>query len=169
MDQYWSPSWSPAWRARRAFSPREAWKIEIDLDSEMVDGQVEEEGALAGLLDGLGAELTFALGGGVRLGRQQQLVHVGSFAPAIRAPAELGAVGSLALAKQQVVRLSLDPLAGLEAEGLGAGSPPAARRLSPALASLDVVTGGVFGRAAVDVLPDVLQVVALTQRRDNRH
>ena len=35
-DQYASPSWSPAWRARRAFSPREAWKIEIDLDNEMV-------------------------------------------------------------------------------------------------------------------------------------
>src|SRR6201989_1211033 len=35
-DQYASPSWSPAWRARRAFSPREAWKIEIDFDSEIV-------------------------------------------------------------------------------------------------------------------------------------
>jgi hypothetical protein len=28
--QYWSPSVSPAWRASRAFSPRLAWKIEID-------------------------------------------------------------------------------------------------------------------------------------------
>ena len=35
-DQYWSPSLSPAWRARRAFSPREAWKSEIDLDSDRV-------------------------------------------------------------------------------------------------------------------------------------
>jgi hypothetical protein len=35
-DQYRSPSASPAWRARRAFSPREAWKIEIDFDSDRV-------------------------------------------------------------------------------------------------------------------------------------
>jgi hypothetical protein len=35
-DQYASPSLSAAWRARRAFSPREAWKIEMDLDSEIV-------------------------------------------------------------------------------------------------------------------------------------
>ena len=35
-DQYASPAASPAWRARRAFSPREAWKMEIDLDIEIV-------------------------------------------------------------------------------------------------------------------------------------
>ena len=35
-DQYWSPSPSPAWRAKRAFSPREAWKIEMDLESDRV-------------------------------------------------------------------------------------------------------------------------------------
>jgi hypothetical protein len=41
--------------------------------------------------------------------------------------AELGAVRRLALAEQQVIRLALDPLAGLEAEGVRArpgGSPP---------------------------------------------
>jgi len=35
-DQYRLPSLSPAWRASLAFSPSEAWKIEIDLDSEIV-------------------------------------------------------------------------------------------------------------------------------------
>jgi len=35
-DQYPSPAGSPASRANRTFSPSEAWKIEMDLDSEMV-------------------------------------------------------------------------------------------------------------------------------------
>jgi hypothetical protein len=35
-DQYRSPPASPASRARRALSPREAWKIEIDFDSDRV-------------------------------------------------------------------------------------------------------------------------------------
>ncbi|MGD0606995.1 MAG: hypothetical protein ABSA53_25830 [Streptosporangiaceae bacterium] len=73
--QYWSPSWSPAWRARRAFSPREAWKIEIDLESDGV--RSKNEGALAGLFGGFGAEFAFAFGGGVRLGGQQLGVQVG--------------------------------------------------------------------------------------------
>ena len=132
-------------------------------------GQVEEQRALPGLLDGLGAQLALALGGGVRLGGQQQLVQVGGFPAAIRVPAELGAVGGLALAEQQVVRFALDPLARLETESLRARAPPATGRLSPALARLDVVAGRVLGRAAVDLLPDVLQVVSLAQRRDNRH
>ena len=46
-------------------------------------GQVEEQGALAGLLDRLGPELAFALGGGVRLGGQQLRVQVGGFAAII--------------------------------------------------------------------------------------
>src|SRR6185369_14665698 len=91
-DQYASPSRSPAWRARRAFSPSEAWKIEIDLDSDRV--RSKNSG----------------------LGRQQQLVHVGGFPAAIRVPAELGAIRRLALAEQQVVRLALNPLARLEPE-----------------------------------------------------
>ena len=132
-------------------------------------GQVEEQRALPGLLDGLGAQLALALGGGVRLGGQQLRVHVGGFPAVVRGPAQLGAVGGLALAEQQVIRFALDPLAGLEAERLRAGAPPAAGRLSPALAGLDVVAGRVLGRAAVDLLPDVVQVIALAQRRDNRH
>jgi hypothetical protein len=39
------------------------------------DRQVEEQRALPGLLDGLGAELALALGGGVRLGSQQLRVY----------------------------------------------------------------------------------------------
>jgi len=35
-DQYSSPSLSPACQATRAFSPSEAWKIEIDLENEIV-------------------------------------------------------------------------------------------------------------------------------------
>ena len=35
-DQYRSPSASPASRARRALSPREAWKVETDFDSDSV-------------------------------------------------------------------------------------------------------------------------------------
>ena len=132
-------------------------------------GQVEEQRALPGLLDGLGPELALAFGGGVRLGGQQLRVQVGGFAAVARRPAQLGAVGGLALAEQQVIRLALDPLAGLEAEGLRAGAPPAAGRFSPALAGLDVVAGRVLGRAAVHLLPDVVKVIALAQRRDNCH
>ena len=105
----------------------------------------------------------------MRLGSQQQLVDVGGFAATVRVPAELGAVGSLALTEQQVVRLALDPLAGLEAEGSRARAPPATWGLSPALAALDVIAGSVLGRAAVHLLPDVVKVIALAQRRDNCH
>ena len=132
------------------------------------DRQVEEQRALPGLLDGLGAELALALGGGVRLGGQQLRVQVRGLPAAARAPAELGAVGGLSLAEQQIVRFALDGLAGLEAERSGAGAPPAAGRFSPGLAGLDVVAGRVLGRAAVDLLPDVVKVIALAQGCDNR-
>jgi hypothetical protein len=36
-------------------------------------------------------------------------------------------------------------------------------------AGLDVVAGRILGRAAVNVLPDVVKVIALAQRRDNCH
>ena len=130
--------------------------------------QVEEQGALPGPADSLGPQFALALGGGVRLGGQQLRVQVGGFPPAARRPAELAAVRGLALAEQQLVRLALDPLAGLEAEGLRSRAPPAAGWLSPAFAGLDVVTGRVFGRAAVDLLPDVVKVIALAQGRDYR-
>jgi hypothetical protein len=132
-------------------------------------GQVEEQRAWPCFPDGLGTELAFALGSDVRLCSQQLREDVGSLPASVRAPAELGAVGGLALAEQQVIRLALDPPAGLETERLGTGTPPAARRLSPALAGLDVIAGRVLGRTAVHLLPDVLKVITLAQRRHNRH
>ena len=62
--------------------------------------------------------------------------------------------------------MAFDRLAGLEAEGFGAGAPPAAGRLASGFAGLDLVAGRVLGRAAVALLPDVVQVVAFGQRRD---
>ena len=88
---------------------------------------------------------------------------------AVRGLAQLGAVGGFTLAEQQVVRLALDELAGLEAEGLGARAPPAAGRFPASLAGLKVVAGRVLGRAAIDLLPDVIQVIALGQGRHHRH
>jgi hypothetical protein len=95
------------------------------------EGQVEEQGALAGSVDGFGAEFAFAFGGGVRLGGQELGVEVGGFAIIGLGPAQLGAVGGLAVAEQQVVGFALDPLAGLQAEGLGGRAAPAAGWLSP--------------------------------------
>ena len=132
-------------------------------------GQVEEQGALPGLPGSFDAEFVLAAGGGVRLGSQQAGVQVGGFAAAVGGLAQLGAVGSFALTEEQVIGLALDPLADLQAERLGAGAPPAAGRLSSGFAGLDVVAGRVFGRAAVDLLPDVVKVVALAQRRDDGH
>ena len=59
-------------------------------------------------------------------------------------------------------------LAGLEVEGLGSRAPPAAGWFSPGPADLDVIPGRVFGLALVGLLPDVIEVVALAQGRDNR-
>jgi len=100
--------------------------------------------------------------------RSQAGIDVGGVMPAARRPAELGAVGRFALAEQQVVRFALDYLAVLEAECFRARAPPAAWRLSPALAGLEVITGRVLRRAAVDLAPDVVQVIAPAQGRDNR-
>jgi hypothetical protein len=85
--------------------------------------------------DGSGGVFPLALGGGVRLGSQRLGIEVGGFAPAAQRPAKRGAVGGLALAEQQVVRLALDSLAMLEAEGFRCWAPPAAGRLSPGFAA----------------------------------
>src|ERR1017187_8938683 len=133
------------------------------------EGQVEEQGALAGLLDGLGAEFALAFGGGMRLGGQQLGVEVGGFAAAGRGPAELGAVGGLALTEQQVIGFAVNLLAGLQGEGLRAGAPPAAWWFSPAFAGLDVIAGRVLGGTAVSLLPDVLEVIPFAQGCYNCH
>jgi hypothetical protein len=132
-------------------------------------GQVEKERTLPGLPGCLDPQFALASGGGVRLGGQQAGVQVGGLAAAAGRPAQRDAVGGLALAEQQIVRCALDLLAILQAQGPSSGTPPPAGRLSPALAGLDVVAGRVLGGAAVDLLPDVVKVVALAQGRDNRH
>jgi len=103
----------------------------------------------------------------VRLGVQQLGVDVGGFPAPTGWLAELRTVGGLVLPEQQVVRFPLNQLAGLKAEGLGAGAPPAAGRLATRFAGLDVVPGRVLDRALVDLLPDVIKVVALAQGSDN--
>ncbi len=105
----------------------------------------------------------------MRLGGQQRDVQFSGLAAAVRGPAQRGAIRGLALAEQQIVRLALDPLAGLEPERFGAWSPPAPGRLSPAFASLDVIAGRVLGGAPVDLLPDLVKVVTLAQRRHHCH
>jgi hypothetical protein len=95
---------------------------------------------LAGLLGGFDPQFAAALGGGVRLGGQQLRVQVGGLAAVAGWAAELGAVRSLTLAEQQVIRFALDPLAMVEAQRFGAGAPPAARRFTSGLAGLDVIT-----------------------------
>ena len=105
----------------------------------------------------------------MRLAGQQAGIDVLGFPAAARWLSEGCAVWGFALAEQQVIRAAFDKVAVLKAESLRTGAPPAARRLSPALAGLDVIPGRVLGRAAIDLLPDVIQVVALAQGRDNRH
>src|SRR5580692_692186 len=111
-DQYWSPSWSPAWRARRAFSPREAWKIEMDLERDRVRSKNR-------------GPCRVCLVASIRSSRLRSAVACGS-AAAVGGLAQPGAVRSFALADQQVVGLALDRLADLESERSGAGAPPAA-------------------------------------------
>jgi hypothetical protein len=60
----------------------------------------------------------------------------------------------------RVIGLPVDVLAGDEAEGLGAGSPPAARWLA-GLGGVKVVPAGSSFGGAVLGLPDVAEVVAL--------
>jgi hypothetical protein len=87
----------------------------------------------------------------MRLADQQAGIDVLGFPAAAGRLSEGCAVWGFALAEQQVIRAAFDDLAVLEAESLRTGAPPAAGRLSPALAGLDVIPGRVLGRAAVDL------------------
>jgi hypothetical protein len=133
------------------------------------DRQIEEQRALPSLPGSFYAQFATALGGGMRLGGQQPGVEVRSLPGITWRPAQRGAVRGFALAEQQIVRSALDDLARLQAEPLRTRAPPAARRLPAALAGLDVVPGRVLGQAAVHLLPDVIQVIALAQGRHNCH
>jgi hypothetical protein len=131
-------------------------------------GQVEEQRALPRLPGRLQPQLTFPLGGRVRLAGQQQCVDVRGLPAIAGVPAQRCAVWGLVLPEQQVVRFPLDHLARLEAERLRGRAPPTAGRLTALLAGLDVITGRVLSEARVNLLPDVVQVVALAQGPDNR-
>ena len=131
--------------------------------------QVEEQRALPRQAGRLHLEFVLALGGGLRLGRQQPLIYVCGFPAAAWRPCQRRTVRGFALAEQQVIRPALDHLARFEPERFRARAPPPAGRLSPALTGLDVIPGRILRRAAIDLRPDVVQVVALAQRRDNRH
>jgi hypothetical protein len=115
----------------------------------------------------LAAELALAFRCGLRLGGQQAGVDAGRFLAAAGRAAQRRAVGGLALAEQEVVRLALDLLARGEAERLRARTPPAARGLAALLARLDVIGGRVQCQGRVDLLPNVIQVVALAEGADN--
>ena len=130
-------------------------------------GQVEEQRALPRLARCLGAKLALAFRCGLRLGGQQACVDAGRFLAAAGRAAQGCAVGGLALAEQEVVRLALDLLARGEAERLRARAPPAAWRLAALLAWLDVISGRVHCQGRVDLLPHVIQVVALAEGADD--
>ena len=67
----------------------------------------------------------------MRLGTQQRGVQIRGLAAATRRHAQLGAVGGLALAEQQIIGFALDPLPGSKPSALApgphqrpGGSPP---------------------------------------------
>ena len=130
-------------------------------------GQIEEQRALPRLAARAGPQLSLPLRCGLRLGGQQPRIDVGGLPAADRRPPQRRAIRGLALTEQQVIRVTLDNLAGGEAERLRGGTPPAARGLTALLARLDVIAGRVQGQGRVDLLPDVVQVVALAQRADD--
>ena len=100
---------------------------------------------MAGGPGGLAFEFDEPLGGGVRLGRGEPGEVVGEGRVAAAGPAEPGAGTGVGLPVDRVVRCAVDGLAGGEAEGLGAGAPPAAGWFA-GLGGVNVVpAGGVSG------------------------
>ncbi len=113
-DQYRSPSWSPAWRASRAFSPSDAWKIEIDLDSEIVKSKNSGPCRACRAASIRSSCLRSAVACGSAASSRAYKSAI--FRPPPGRPAQRGAVGGLTLAEEQIVGLALDRLAGLEAK-----------------------------------------------------
>src|SRR5262249_63524 len=85
---------------------------------------------------------------------------VGEGRVAAAGPAKPGSGTRVDLPVHRVVRLAVDGLAGYEAEGLGAGSPPAARGL-PGLGGVKVIPPRAPFGSVVLGFPDVAEVVAL--------
>src|SRR6185437_12553560 len=98
--------------------------------------------------------------GGVRLGGHEPGQVVGEGRVAAAGPTELSSGARVGLPVDRVVGLALDGLAGDEAEGLGAGSPPAAGWF-PGLGGVNVVPAGGTVGGVVLGFPDVAEVVAL--------
>jgi hypothetical protein len=107
---------------------------------------------------GLQEQFALAFGGGMRFAGQKLSVKVGDLLALVRLSRQRGAVGGFAFPEQQLVRLALDPLAGLEAERFCGRAPPAAGRLAAGFGGLDVVVDSVRGLGVIDVLPDVVQM-----------
>jgi len=100
---------------------------------------------LPGGLGGFAFEFDEPFGGGVWLGRLKPGQVVGEGRVAAAGPTELSAGVRVELPVNRVVRRTFDDLAGREAEGLGARSPPAAGWFA-GLGGVEVVpAGGALG------------------------
>ncbi len=86
-------------------------------------GQVEEQRALPRLAARRGRAAPASAPRGLRLGGQQPGIDLSGLPAAARRPAQRRAIGSLPLAEQQVVRVTLDHLARGEAERLARRGP----------------------------------------------
>ena len=96
----------------------------------------------------------------MRLGRLEPGQVVGEGRVAAAGPAERGAGAGVGLPVDRVVGLAVNGLAWGEAEGVGAGSPPAAGWFA-GLGGVEVVPAGGAVGGGVLGLPDVAEVVAL--------
>ena len=124
------------------------------------DGHVVVGGRLPGGPGGFAFELDEPFGGGVRFGRREPGEMVSERRVAAAGSAEPGTGSRVGLPVHGVVGLAVDGLAGGEAEGAGARSPPAAGRF-PGLGGVEVVAAD-STLGGVDLgLPDVAEVVAL--------
>jgi hypothetical protein len=124
------------------------------------DGHVVVGGGLPGGPGGLAFEFDEPFGGGVRLSRLEPGEVVGEGRVAAAGPAELGSGARVGLPVDRVVRFAVDGLARGEAEGLGAGSPPAAGWFA-GLGGVNVVPADSGFCGVVLDFPDVAEVVAL--------
>jgi hypothetical protein len=124
------------------------------------DRDVVVGSGLPGRPGGFSFEFDEPFGGGVRLGGREPGQVVGEGGVAAAGPAELGSGARVGLLVDRVVGLALDGLAGCEAEGLGAGSSPAAGWFA-GLGGVEVVPAGGAPGGVVLGFPDVAEVVAL--------
>src|SRR6185437_3700714 len=92
-DQYASPCWSPAWRARRAVLAQGGVEDRDALGQRQ--GQVEEQRALPRLPDRLGPQFGGGRGRRFRRGGEQLPEKVGRFAATTPRPAKPAATSGL--------------------------------------------------------------------------